>query len=408
MYSHSRLNSFEQCPQKYSFRYIQGIKVDTEGVEAFMGKRVHETLEKLYKDLKFTKKMSLDETLAWYEREWEKTWHAHVQIVRTEFNPGHYFELGKRCIRDYYKRYDPFDQGRTLGLEERVEVQLSEGDKTYSLQGYIDRITWDPIAETYEIHDYKTGSALPTQDQADADRQLALYEIGIRQRWPDAKKVKLVWHYLATDKELTSTRTPAALKALEKSVIELIQEVQAESARGLWPPLPSALCGWCEYKPICPAFKHELLVKAMPVNEYLADAGVDLVRKFAALDAQKADQMTSIRAIELEQEKIKVGALAYAKHEGLTAIQGPEHRLIIRTEEEFKAPRKTEDPLAWELLRTTLKNAGKLEDVSTVNGNMLKFGMKKGKWPASVVKTVEGICLNDVVTTVALVKNNKP
>jgi len=405
MYSHSRLDSFEQCPQKYSFRYIQKIKMDTEGVEAFMGKRVHEALEKLYKDLKFTKKMTLAETLAFYEQEWEKSWHADVKIARSEFNPGHYFELGKRCITDYYKRHDPFDQGRTLGLEERVEVKIGEGEKTYTIQGYIDRITWNPATETYEIHDYKTGSALPTQAEADEDRQLALYEIGIRQRWPDAKKVELVWHYLATDKELRSTRTPQQLKQLEKEIIEVIHDVEAESARGLWPAQTSALCGWCEYKPLCPAFKHEIKVAALPENEYLADAGVDLVRKYAALEAQKADQQAAVQKINAEQEKIKEAAVAYAKKEGLTVIRGPEHQLLVKTEEEFKAPRKTEDPLAWELLRTTLKNAGKLEDVSTVNGNMLKFAMKKGKWPGDVVKTVESICLNETTTTVSLVKN---
>ena len=60
-------------------------------------------------------------------------------------------------------------------------------------------------------------------------------------------------------------------------------------------------------------------------------------------------------------------------------IDGPEHRLLIKNEEDFKAPTKAEDPFAWELIRTTLKNAGKLEDVSTVNSAMLKFAVKKKK-----------------------------
>ena len=47
MYSHSRLETFEQCPQKYKFRYIDNIRTETEGIEAFVGKRVHEALEKL-------------------------------------------------------------------------------------------------------------------------------------------------------------------------------------------------------------------------------------------------------------------------------------------------------------------------------------------------------------------------
>src|SRR5665213_3429397 len=117
VYSHSRLESFKQCPRKYKFRYLDRLKSETEGIEAFMGKRVHEALEQLYKELKFTKQMTVDEVLSFYERAWETHWHAQVQIVREELNPGHYFELGRRCITDYYNRYAPFTQGRTLGLE---------------------------------------------------------------------------------------------------------------------------------------------------------------------------------------------------------------------------------------------------------------------------------------------------
>jgi len=52
VYSNSRIETFEQCPRKYKFRYLENIKTGTEGVEAYVGKRVHETLEKLYRDLK--------------------------------------------------------------------------------------------------------------------------------------------------------------------------------------------------------------------------------------------------------------------------------------------------------------------------------------------------------------------
>jgi hypothetical protein len=44
IYSHSRLETFETCPQKYNFRYIDEIaKLKEQTVEAFVGSRVHET-----------------------------------------------------------------------------------------------------------------------------------------------------------------------------------------------------------------------------------------------------------------------------------------------------------------------------------------------------------------------------
>lgn len=404
MYSNSRLETFEQCPRKYKFRYVDNLRTDSEGIEAFVGKRVHETLEKLYRDLKLTKLNSLEDVLAFYENAWEKNWHGKVTVVRQGLTPGHYFALGRQCLNDYYKRHTPFDQGKTLGLEERIEMKLKDGDKTYSVQGYIDRLTWNPKTETYEIHDYKTGGSVPTQEKADQDRQLALYQLGLMQRWPDAKQIKLVWHYLATDKELTSSRSSADLKTLEQEVIELIHRIEQESLSGRWDVRVSQLCDWCEYKPICPAFKHPLAMESLPTNQYLRDTGVQLVTKYADLEERKHDLQAEIKTIEAEQEKISEAVVAYSDKEGVSRLDGPDYQLLIKSEEEFKVPKKNEDPLSWELLRTSLKNAGKLEEVSTVNSNMLKFALKKGKWPENLVKTVMGLVTQGVRKSIALVK----
>jgi putative RecB family exonuclease len=404
MYSNSRIESFEKCPRKYKFRYIDNIRTETEGIEAFVGKRVHEALEKLYRDLKATKLNSLEELLAFYENAWEKNWHGKVTIVREGLNPAHYFAKGQQCLRDYYKRYHPFNQGKTLGLEERIEMKLQDGDKTYSIQGYIDRLTWVPEEETYEIHDYKTSDSVPTQQDADEDRQLALYQFGIMQRWPDAKKVKLVWHYLAADKKITSTRTAADLQSLERDVIEAIHRIEQETALGRWDVKVSRLCEWCEYKPICPAWKHAAAMDALTPNAYLQDTGVQLVQKYAGLEERKADLQVQIKALEDEQRKIEEAVLAYGEKEGVTMLDGPDYRLHIRSEDEWKAPRKNEDPLSWELLRNTLKNAGKLEGVSTVNTRMLQYAIKREKWPEALVKSVTSFVIQSVKKTVHLVK----
>lgn len=404
MYSNSRIETFEQCPRKYKFRYIENIKTDTEGVEAFVGKRVHEALEKLYKDLKMGRLNTLEELLRFYENEWEKTWHGKVNVVREGITPGHYFEIGKRCISDYYKRFHPFDQTRTLGLEERIEMKLVDGDKTHTIQGYIDRLAWDPATETYEIHDYKTGNSMPTQEDVDEDRQLALYQLGIKQRWPDAKHFKLIWHYLAFDKDISSKRTETDLKSLEQEVISVIRQIENEFKIGRWEVRTSRLCDWCDYKPICPAWKHESEVKALPANEYLQNTGVQLVQKYAELEAQKADHQAAIKSLGEEQKKIEEAAFAFAEKEKVTALDGPNHRLILKNEEDFRAPTKSEDPFAWELLRTTLKNAGKLEDVSTVNSAMLKFAMRRGKWPEALVKSIQGLVASGIKKSVALLK----
>jgi len=47
-YSHSKLSTFEQCRYKYKLKYVDRIKLEgASNVEAFLGSRVHEALEKL-------------------------------------------------------------------------------------------------------------------------------------------------------------------------------------------------------------------------------------------------------------------------------------------------------------------------------------------------------------------------
>ena len=50
-FSISRIGTYRDCPRQYKFAYIERPQVEFEDtVEAFLGSRVHEALEKLYRD----------------------------------------------------------------------------------------------------------------------------------------------------------------------------------------------------------------------------------------------------------------------------------------------------------------------------------------------------------------------
>ena len=109
MYSHSRLSCYEQCPQKYKLKYIDRVETEVEeSIEAFLGVRVHETLEKLYRDLRYQKLKTLDELLDFFHSEWKKNWDDSIVIVKEEYGPENYLKMGEKFITDYYNR--PFAQ----------------------------------------------------------------------------------------------------------------------------------------------------------------------------------------------------------------------------------------------------------------------------------------------------------
>ena len=47
-FSHSGIQTYKKCPAQFRYRYIDKIYKKDEGIEAFLGKRVHESIEFLY------------------------------------------------------------------------------------------------------------------------------------------------------------------------------------------------------------------------------------------------------------------------------------------------------------------------------------------------------------------------
>jgi len=378
-YSHSQLSTYETCPHKYKLAYIEKIEVETEGIEAFMGSRVHDALEKVYRDLKVTKLNTLEELLSFYRQDWEKNWNQMIRIVRKEYSAEHYRRLGEKCITDYYKRYYPFDQGKTLGLEEYMTFPLEE-EEDYLIRGYIDRVTLVD-GSILEIHDYKTSNRLPTQEDVNSDRQLAFYQMGVSEKWQGIQEVRLIWHYLTFDTEIHSSRTPDELHQLRRATLELIRRIETDRQ---FFPKEGPLCNWCDYQGFCPRRKHLIATGSLPPNEYLNEEGVVLINQYVEMKEKKR---LFNEEVDVELAKMEEALYAYARREELDAIFGSDHVAKVKMEVKEKYPLKG-DP-SRRTLEEMIKKAGKWMEVSDLSPWMLARIMSRGGWPPSLVNRVK-------------------
>jgi putative RecB family exonuclease len=393
-YSNSKLSTYEDCPQRYKLKYKDQIKSSEEGIEAFLGNRVHGTLEKLYKELLLTKLNRLEELLGYYNSQWEKNWHENVVVTKKEFTADHYRNAGREAISNYYKRYSPFDQSKTLSTEYPVTFKIDD----ITITGRIDRLSHNGDG-FYEIHDYKTSRSLPTQDELDQNRQLGLYQIGVKGKFRDAKEINLIWHYLIFDKEFTSTRSDAQLEDLKKEVLSLVKTLEKDTE---FKPLESNLCDWCEYFEYCPAKQHEIKVGALPPNKYLKDDGVTLVNKYASIKDKIKELEDQQKEFKRELESIGEAAIKYAQKEGITKIIGSDRILKIDQTEDLKFPLKKDEERNE--LEEYIKKAGIWEQVSDlsqsklseiveddtfdkkIKDQLLKFGERKTKTSVRLTK----------------------
>ncbi|MCD6591017.1 MAG: PD-(D/E)XK nuclease family protein [Candidatus Aenigmarchaeota archaeon] len=322
---------------------------------------------------------------------------TYNNIVRKEYTAENYRRMEEKYIFSmYYKRHYSFDEDIVIGLEKRVLINLNP-EGTRVLHGYIDRLmkVGDGI---YEVHDYKTSMYLPPKEQFEQDRQLALYSIAVKQMFPDAKKVYLVWHYMAFDHEIRLTRSEEELSKLKEEVDRIIQEIELAEKMNAFPPKESALCNWCVYAKYCPLFAHIYKTREMTENEYLKEPGVKLVNRYAELVQKRKE-------IDEEIEKIKEALFEYAKKENLEVIVGSDVKARLKIRDSIKFPPMNSEERRQ--LEDILKKSGKWEDISTLDTYLLSKLIKEGKLDPDLAKKIQKFQKTEQVKQIFLSKLEK-
>ena len=128
-YSPSKLTQYIQCPLKYRFQYVDGIKKEEEGIEAFVGSRIHETLERiltLKKDFDREPSCELAEEL--FLKAWDEKYHPAVVIRQPDVTPEDHKRRGLMMLRNYFEMEASQEFGQMLDLEKFLRFPLGEND----------------------------------------------------------------------------------------------------------------------------------------------------------------------------------------------------------------------------------------------------------------------------------------
>jgi len=354
IYSNSKISTYETCPYQYKLHYIDKIEPEVETtIEAFMGDLVHQTLEKLYKDKKFKKRVEKKILIKFFRDLWEKEYSDDILVVKEDegLKADNYRKMGEKYISDYYDSHKDDDM-TILGLETQDRLTLPDGNQWHVR---IDKLGCK--GNIYYVCDYKTNSRIKMQEEADSDRQLAMYSIWVKDKFKDAKKVILKWHMLAFDKEITSERTDEQLKALQQEIVEIIGEIEEAAKEKDFPTNPTKLCDYCGYKSQCPSFKHQIEIEAIQeVKKFKENDGVKLVDEFAETKSKKKE-------IEEKEEKLKEDLIAFAKQKGIDVVYGSNMKAGIKEFDKLVLP---DDDEEYKKFIELLKKKGHWEECSMI------------------------------------------
>lgn len=259
-FSYTQLAAFSNCPYQYYFAHILRVPMRGNAVFSF-GRTMHTTLQKvfelanekkgmgqedLFKEIKKApaassgqaKKVniSLDEILKLYEQSWVDDWYP------SKDDKEKFRKKGKDILKDFYEKYKD-NWPDTIMTEKGFNMKVEADGQSYTVRGVIDRV--DSIGEKIRIVDYKTGK--PKEKLSFKEKeQLLIYQLVVEDLFRQ-EAGSLVFYYLNNNSEMEFLGTKEELGKVKEKIASTIREIK----KGEFPPRPSELCKFCDFRSIC-------------------------------------------------------------------------------------------------------------------------------------------------------------
>lgn len=380
IYSHSRVSTFQTCPLKYRYQYLDGLgkEIEEEHMSLILGKSVHAALEDLYTRVSDLEKVSESQLLWAYDAAWQAAvpdmWDSSSEQSNSPWGTDAaastdasaqeiFYRRGVVYLKRYYQTYAPFTRPKPMKVEYRLQFLL---DEQVQFQGILDRvdIEWDTIT----IVDYKTNKALPTNDHDTHHDQLALYGLGIEQKYGGKFRTllgKLI--YLHLEKEVQFEITYDEIERIRQKYLAVITDIEDKTTRymqGRWeenafPHQVWPHCDYCPFQQICPAWKHKYMDDQAITLGALGQTTIKkIIDEYATLSKQ-------ISALEKQKDLLKQELLIYAAETKLPKIFGNAYKLSLVSKDYLGVTNE-------ELAREKLQKLNLLEQAIKVDTNKLQ------------------------------------
>ena len=247
--SFSAIRTYQACPLRYFFKYVEGLPEESVAATLVFGAAVHRAIEHHFRELLAGNgPPSAEALLAVYRLGWKERQDMAIRFGKEE-DAASLHDLAKRMIGAFTRSNLARPASRILAVEERLRGNIIPG--VPDLVGCLDLLI--ETSEELVITDWKTSrSRWSVQQAEEAAEQLLLYSELVGDFAP-GKPVRLQFAVLTKTRhvsldchsQLVDLRRAARTK-------RVIQKVWQAIEAGHFYPAPSPMnCGGCPYRGPC-------------------------------------------------------------------------------------------------------------------------------------------------------------
>ena len=247
--SYTSLSLIDQCPYQYKLHYVDGIYKQQDAIALDIGNLCHKILE-LQRDPNSNTTMEnlLDILQNGYHYDKEHI-NGIIQIKDKFFEE--YIAINEKSglnyndkidnFKNYLMEYEPDPEWKTIA----VEFPFSIDYRGFKLTGKIDRIDMNSKGE-YKVVDYKTANTVYEDKKLKTPLQMYIYALAIKETY-GTYPVEFEYDFVVLNqkcKAMSKGWESRGAKALDK----LIDVREAYYNLKDFPPKPTPLCWWCNYR----------------------------------------------------------------------------------------------------------------------------------------------------------------
>ena len=247
--SHSSISTFQACPLKWHFRYVQKLPEEVIGSALVFGCAVHSAVERHFQGLLETGSApELETLLAAYDECWQSFDTDKIRFGRSD-DAASMRELAERMLKTFQQHEFASPDGTIVAIEESMKGKFAAGVPDVLARVDLAVQNGDELVVT----DFKTSRSKWSSDQAnDNSAQLLLYA-DLAGRVLDGRKIRLQYAVVTKTKEpvLEIHEVEFDPERLKRTKA-VFREVWNAITKGMVYPAPSPVnCHSCGYKTAC-------------------------------------------------------------------------------------------------------------------------------------------------------------
>lgn len=264
--SYSQIDTFHQCPRKWTFRYVDGLVFESANIHLDYGSAVHKGLEIGFNQLKDDKVLEVEELL------------QSTMLLSRDYAYGDKDKTLKELAIEDIERlihfqgfYENIKGKEIIGVEDEfnltIPAMFSGEEVEITIKGFIDLIYKDTDGKLVVV-DHKTSKKKFDKAKRRNNLQMPIYFLAVKEKYGEYPKSGIYNFTKLNDyqeslfaekvtkeqDEIMNKRSPKTIwskspKDTTKEIIKTFKDMNNVKKRQKTKPSP--LCYFCDYRPIC-------------------------------------------------------------------------------------------------------------------------------------------------------------